>query len=171
MILLTFEVLRLNLDTRVNLLFIFLAIRLSSKLIDWSDAPRNDRSHHILFIALVGFVGVGWITLGWGFSRLDWGPLFDYVPPEIVGRKMGHFLPLILIRFALPIIVLRTLLQEACTDQVSFPVTNLARILGFKYLSLLLIVLGIGFDQPGSLMYFEAVAQLGVFMILCAGFL
>lgn len=171
LIVLAFEALRLNLDARVNLLLLFAAIRLSLILMKRVLDPYRSRENHLLFLSLVGLVGVGWLTLGWGFSRLDWAPLFDYVPPELVGRKMGHFLPLILVRFALPIVVVRTLIEEACDSQHPFPSTHLGLVLGMKYLSLLLIVLGIGFDQPGSYLYFEAVAQLGVFLILSFGFL
>ena len=119
----------------------------------------------------LGLVGVGWMTLGWGLARVEWGFLFDFVSHDLVSRRIGHFLPLILLRYVFPVLVVRMLVSEVLVGKTTLPRRTLGLALGLKYVVLMATLLGVGASSGGSALYVGVLVQIGVFLLLAVGLL
>jgi hypothetical protein len=134
-------------------------------------AARSVRDLQItgILILFLGIVGVGWMTLGWSLGRIEWGFLFDFVSPDLVSRRMGHFYPLILIRYVIPVMVIRLLVTEVLLGKTLMPRRLMAFLVGLKYVMSLGILLGIAVTTSASAVYVGALSHIAVFLLLIIG--
>jgi hypothetical protein len=108
----------------------------------------------------------GWVTLAWTFHRLEWGLLYDLLGAELVERHAGLFIPIIALRYVIPIVLARILLAEAFGDRWRYPQLGITLVAGARTLSLLFVTLGIGHHQVRSDMYLEAVQETAIWAIV-----
>jgi hypothetical protein len=169
LLVLTFYLIRIGHVLRTDLLMVFAATRYSILL--GGRAARSVRDLQItgILILFLGIVGVGWMTLGWSLGRIEWGFLFDFVSPDLVSRRMGHFYPLILIRYVIPVMVIRLLVTEVLLGKTLMPRRLMAFLVGLKYVMSLGILLGIAVTTSASAVYVGALSHIAVFLLLIIG--
>jgi hypothetical protein len=120
------------------------------------------------FLLLLGVIAVGWSTSAWSMSRLEWAFLYWFLDPATVERHAGLLLPVILARFAIPVLLMRLAIAgEGTESRSSERFTTL--FLGVKALAVLLVGIGTGWVSVTSDVYLEAVQHAGVWLVLLAG--
>ena len=167
----TFYTIRLGHEARTDLILVFGATRISALLSARCSRAIVDLQRAAMLTLFLGLVGVGWMTLGWGLARVEWGFLFDFVSHDLVSRRIGHFLPLILLRYVFPVLVVRMLVSEVLVGKTTLPRRTLGLALGLKYVVLMATLLGVGASSGGSALYVGVLVQIGVFLLLAVGLL
>lgn len=143
----------------------FAAMRLSAWLVQRFARGRWARSSYP-FLLLLGVLASGWGTLAWTFHRLEWGFLYEWFAAGTVEDKVAFFAPLIALRYVLPMLVVRTLLAEFLEPGTPYPRRRITMCAGVKVLSLVFIALGMGFTHAGSDVYFEAVQESTIWLVM-----
>ncbi len=166
-----FYFVRVSSETRVCALMLFAALRLSVLLLDHLPMARRNIRLNALFLQIVGVIASGWVTLSWGLERLEWYAAYDFFPPRLVEEYVWLFLPFIVLKYSLPVLITRMLIVERVGLEKGYPGKEVVLFAGFKFATLILLTLGIGFYTAGSGVYLEAVGQLAIFMSLAASLL
>ena len=86
------------------------ALVLSARLV--RPLPRPARTHAYAALLLFAFFASGWVSFAWTLHRLEWGFLYDFWSAAFVESHVAAFLPLLMGRFALPLIAARVLLRR-----------------------------------------------------------
>lgn len=158
-------------QTRLDAMMLFAALRLSVLLVDHLPMTRRNAPLNALFLQILGLIVAGWVTLAWGLERLEWHAAYDFFPPRLVEEYVGLFLPLIVVKYSLPVLISRMLIRERFAAEKEYPAKETALFAGLKFASLILLTLGIGYYTAGSGVYLEAAGELAIFMSLAAGLL
>lgn len=137
---------------------LFCALVLTAAPLSALRSPSLD-----LWLGTLGLIACGWCTVAWTVHRLEWGFLYEYFDPAFVESEAGWFLPFILLRYAIPVVILRILIPVR-------PGALLA-VAAAKLLALLAVATSLGSIDPGSDVYFEAVQEAGVLLVLMLGLL
>jgi hypothetical protein len=119
-----------------------------------------------LFLLMLGVIAAGWVTLAWTVHRLEWAFLYDWFHGAAIERNVAVFIPLLLARYALPVLIARRILAEsfACRH----PARNALRLGGLKFFALAMMVFGIGCYSAGTDVYVEAAQEYVIlFLLLC----
>jgi len=143
----------------------FAAIRLSAWLAQRFARGRWAQSSYP-FLLLLGVLVAGWGTLAWTFHRLEWHFLYEWFAARAVEDKVAMFAPAIVLRYVLPMLVVRTLLAEFFEPAVAYPRRRITMYAGVKVLSLVFIALGLAFTHAGSDVYFEAVQESTIWLVM-----
>jgi hypothetical protein len=102
----------------------------------------------------------GWINLAWTLHRLEWRFLYDIWSAAFVESHVAAFAPLLIGRFALPLVAARVLLTrefEGAAQPGDSRALGLAWLLaGSKVASLMFWCFGIAFVSVASDVYLEA---------------
>jgi hypothetical protein len=122
----------------------------------------------LLFFALIA---VGWVTFAWTVHRLEWGFLYDWFSAPFVERHVGFFLPLILVRYVLPLLVARILLAGELGSDMPYPGRAISLVAGWKIASLFLLTVGIGASSSTTEIYLEGAEETAIAGLLAAGLL
>lgn len=118
------------------------------------------------WLPLLGVLAVGWCTLRWSFQPLEWAFIYNWVPADLVERNAFLFMPLIGLRYALPLVVLRIVVGDA----LGAPLSRAAFKLGVVKGSIgLVIALGIALHSAGTQVHLEAVQQASIWIVLLFG--
>jgi hypothetical protein len=149
------------------------AVRLPASAYYWQDCllaalvlsarcvrtlPPPARSHAHALLLLLAFFASGWINLAWTLHRLEWSFLYDFWSAAFVERHVAAFLPLLIGRFALPLMAARVLLtRELDADPRALGWAWL--LAGSKLASLMFWSYGIAFVSVASDVYLEAVQE------------
>jgi hypothetical protein len=135
------------------------ALVLSARLARPLPAPARDHARAMLL--LFAFFVSGWVNFAWTLHRLEWRFLYDFWSAAFVERHVSAFLPLLIGRFALPLLAARVLLAR----ELDHPADG-ARALawawlftGSKVASLMFWSYGIAFVSVASDVYLEAVQE------------
>jgi hypothetical protein len=140
------------------------AIVLSARFVGRSAVPAPQAA---LLLLLIGVVATGWFTLAWTFHRFEWGFLYDWFEASFVEWNVAAFLLPIILRYALPILMLRLLLAA---EPPGRPASGAAlAVAGLKALSVVLVACGMGLHRVDSNVYLEAVQQATIWAWLAAG--
>jgi hypothetical protein len=162
---------RVTSQIRFEAICLFAALRLSLLLIDHLPMARRNVRLNALFLQIIGLIAAGWVTLSWGLNSLEWHAAYDFFPPKLVEEYVGLFLPLIVLKYSLPVLISRMLIAEKLKWEQEYPAREMAFFAGFKFATLILITLGLGYYTAGSNVYLEATGELAIFMSLAGGLL
>ncbi len=121
-----------------------------------------------LLLLACGVWAAGWAGLAWTFHRLEWGFLYDWLDTGFVEDNSGLFLPGIVVRFVIPMIMMRIALAAGTGAARPYPQRAAALLAGLKTLSVLFITLGIGLHVFGDDVYLDGVQQTGIWCLLSA---
>jgi hypothetical protein len=121
-----------------------------------------------LFFSLVA---TGWVTFAWTVHRLEWGFLYDWFSAPFVERHVGFFLPLILARYVVPLIVARLLLDGAFGHEAPYPGRAVWLLTGWKVASVFLLTIGIASSSSTTEIYLEGAEETAIAFVIAAGLL
>ena len=122
-------------------------------------------------LGLLATTAVGWGTLAWTVHRLEWHFLYDWLAAGFVENNVVLFAPAIVLRYLLPMFIMRMLLAEFLQPAAPYPRRRITRYAGIKLLSLVFIALGMGLVHAGSDIYFEAVQETTIWAVLALALL
>jgi hypothetical protein len=149
------------------------ALVLSARLIRPLPAPARTHAHALLLF--FAFFASGWVNLAWTLHRLEWRVLYDFWSAAFVESHVAAFAPLLVGRFALPLVAARVLLTRELTvaaEPDSPRALDLAWLLaGSKVASLMFWSFGIAFVSVASDVYLEAVQETCLACALLVGLL
>jgi hypothetical protein len=140
------------------------ALRVSQLAVESLAAPHR-RLAWDLWLEAMAFVVAAWSTLALTLHRLEWRFLYDLVAPPFVERHIGVFLPLILVRYTLPLILARRILAEARGREREDLWPGSFAIAAAKVVTLTLIATGYGLFDPTSELFNEAVQNVLTFSL------
>jgi len=147
------------------------ALVLSARFIRPLPSPARTYAHAVLL--LLAFFVSSWVSFAWTLHRLEWAFLYDFWSAGFVERHVASFLPLLMGRFALPLIAARVLLQRELPEaELRTRALGLAWLLvGSKVVSLMLWSYGTAFVSVASDVYLEAVQETSLACVLLLGLL
>jgi hypothetical protein len=149
------------------------ALVLSARLVRGLPAPARTHAHAVLLF--FAFFASGWVSFAWTLHRLEWRFLYDYWSEAFVESHVVAFLPLLLGRFALPLLAARALLArelQESADPAGKRALGLAWLLaGSKVASLMFWSYGIAFVSVASDVYLESVQEACLASALLVGLL
>lgn len=166
-----FYFVRVSSELRLDAVMLFAALRLSVLLLDHVPVARRNLKSNGVFLLVIGLIVSGWVSLSWGLTHLEWHAAYDFFPPKVVEEFVGLFLPLIVLKYALPVLIAKSLVLEGVRLEEIYPARQMALAIGVKFGTLILLVLGLGYYTPGSNVYLEATGELAIFLSLAAGML
>jgi hypothetical protein len=149
---------------------LFACIVLSAALLRHTRGGTTELVSSV-FLRVLGMVVAGWVTLAWGVRWLEWGFLYDWFGAEFVETHVGWFLPLILMRYVIPVWIVRILLGEEPEEGRAESERTSWLVWGAKILSLLLFAYGAWHFEPTTDPRLEAAAQTALATVLAAGLL
>jgi hypothetical protein len=149
------------------------ALVLSARLVRTLPAPARRHAHALLLF--FAFFASGWVNLAWTLHRLEWRVLYDFWSAAFVERHVAAFAPLLIGRFALPLLAARVLLArelEVAAEAGTPRALDLAWLFaGSKVASLMFWSYGIAFVSVASDVYLEAVQETCLACALLVGLL
>lgn len=149
------------------------ALVLSARVV--RPLPSPARAYARALLLLFAFFASGWVSFAWTLHRLEWRFLYDFWSAAFVENHVAAFLPLLMGRFALPLIAARILLWRelpADADAHARRALGLAWILaGTKVASLMFWSYGTAFVSVASDVYLEAVQETSLATVLLLGLL
>ena len=146
------------------------ALVLSARLIRPLPSPARTFAHSALL--LLAFFVSGWVSFAWTLHRLEWAFLYDFWSAAFVESRVAAFLPLLMGRFALPLIAARVLLRRELGVADDERALGWAWLLvGSKVASLMFWSYGTAFVSVASDVYLEAVQETSLACVLLLGLL
>ncbi len=133
-----------------------------------SGASAQMLDKHNVFLHLMALGFAGWMTLSWTFQSLEWLQSYDWFEAVFVESNVILFVPLIVLKYALPVVIVRQPLR-AVLGPPNHPLLWSAVMV--KAGVLLLVTLGIAAHLPNTGVYLESIQETSIFVILCLGLL
>jgi hypothetical protein len=134
------------------------------------ELPSDTRTHAHAVLLWLAFFSSGWVSFAWTLHRLEWGFLYEFWSAAFVESHVGAFLPLLMGRFALPLLAARVLLRRELGD--NRPALAPGWVLaGSKVASLMFWSYGTAFVSVASDVYLEAVQETSLALVLLLGLL
>lgn len=146
---------------------VFLSARATK---DFLSAPAVRKGAHAVLLFL-SFLAAGWVTFAWTVHRLEWSFLYEWFSAPFVERHVGFFLPLILARYVLPLLVARLVLAGELADDGTYPGRAASFIAGWKIATLFLLTIGIGLSSSTTEIYLEGAEETAIAAVIAAGLL
>ena len=126
---------------------------------------REQAESGYTFLVIMSLIVGGWVTMAWTFNNLEWFFLYDWFPETILETSLVFFLPFIVARFTLPVLMIRTSLSEVLPDRNYFARDRVFLLAGLKLLALIMIFYGMGYNSSSEL-FFEGVQESAIWMIM-----
>lgn len=143
--------------------WLFAALALSA---DFAARARTEESRRWVpfFVWVLGLIVAGWVSLAWTLHRFEWAFLYDFIDPQVADTNVRWFLPLLVARFAIPIAVVRTIVDTALPSP--WGERRAFDALGAKVFALSAMLLGLAAFSVATDLYVEAYEELVVFALL-----
>jgi hypothetical protein len=110
----------------------------------------EDRPWFAAWLEAMALLLAAWTTLALTLHRLEWRFLYQFLAPPVVEARVGWLLPLILARYALPLVLARRLLADVRLPDVASTWRPAAGALGLKLATLVLVITGSAILDPTS---------------------
>jgi Metalloenzyme superfamily len=133
--------------------------------------PEEARDVPHAVLLFFAFLATGWVTFAWTVHRLEWGFLYDWFSAPFVERHVAFFVPLILARYLLPLVVARLVLASELDRKQRYPGRAIWFLVGWKVASLFLMTIGIGCTSPTTEIYLEGAEETAIAGVLSAALL
>ena len=128
-------------------------------------AEKSIRPSAHSYLLLLSVIIGGWMTLAWTLHNLEWFFLYDWVPEAILEKYILLFLPFLVLRFMIPVIMISFILKQFFREKISFSRKQVIFLGGLKLISLVFIFYGIGVNSSSNI-FFEGIQEAVIFMIL-----
>ena len=125
------------------------ALRLSA-LAAAALGRAEDRRWFAAWLEAMAVIVAAWTSLALTLHRLEWSFLYRFLAPPVVEARVGWLLPLILARYALPLVVARRLLAETRPPDAASTWRPAAGALALKLATLVLLTTGAAILDPTS---------------------
>jgi len=126
----------------------------------------EDRRWFVAWLEAMAIIVAAWTTLALTLHRLEWKFLYAFLDPPVVEARVGWLLPLILVRYAIPLVVARRLLADARPADVASTWRPAANALALKLATLVLVTAGSAILNPTSEPFRGAVQNLLTLSVL-----
>jgi hypothetical protein len=123
-------------------------------------APADEGRSSAVWLQAMALIVAAWGTLALTLHRLEWHVLYRLFPPAFVALHAGLFGPIIVARYALPLVIARRLLGETRALDGTGAWRAGWGALGLKLGTLVLIVAGYAVLDPTGEPYLMAVQNL-----------
>jgi hypothetical protein len=110
----------------------------------------EDRPWFAAWLEAMAVLVAAWTTLALTLHRLEWRFLYLFLAPPVVEARVGWLLPLILARYAIPLVVARLLLADSRPPGLGSTWRPAAGALGLKLATLVLVAAGSAVLDPTS---------------------
>jgi hypothetical protein len=130
-----------------------------------SDAlgRQEDRASFANWLQVMALLVATWSTLALSLQRLEWHILYELFSPPFVEKHVAFFLPVIVGRYAIPLVIARRLLAESRPAGQASAWYSSFGAASVKLVTLLLVTIGYGLVNPSSEIYLEAVQNVLAF--------
>lgn len=146
------------------------ALTLAARAIP-DNASKSTRLSHAVFLGVMGVIAAGWIQFSWGVSQLEWHFLYDFWDGALVERKAAWFVPIILMRYALVVVLFLLVIGSELPLAAQAAHPWVFGVIGLKVVTLVALTMGLGAHHASSGVYLEGVQQTGVLLGLGLGLL
>jgi hypothetical protein len=151
---------------RLQMLMLLAALRLSLEIVrEVVVSPQQSKSHE-QFLLLMGCLFSGWVTLGWSLHELEWKILYQFFPPSVVENQVVYFLPIIVLRYAVPVVICRLVLALDVAKGALRDNNFLKQVMASKFISLGVVAIALAEYNPHSNVYLEAIQQLCIWVVI-----
>jgi hypothetical protein len=135
--------------TLLEMEILFAALRLSA-LVGTALGDRRDQRWFAAWLEGAALLVTVWSTLALTLNRLEWAILYRFFEPVDVMHHVGWLMPIILGRYAIPLIIARRLLAEARPADSRGTWRAACAMLVGKLATLVLMVIGSGILDPSN---------------------
>ena len=145
------------------------ALGLSARLVR-PLRPDVRRAAHVLLLCL-GLIIAGWVGVCWSTTHVEWAFLSEHFGAEQIRSHILLFLPLLALRYALPVFVFRQVVQAELGDTDRQQHDWVWTAYGAKLGAVVAGTLGVGLAIGTTAFFLEGVQQAAVLAILGFGLL
>lgn len=156
--------------TLLEMEILFAALRLTSLVGRILSAERDQRWFAAWLEGIALLVTV-WSTLALTLNRLEWAILYRFFEPVDVMHHVGWLMPIILGRYAIPLIIARRLLAESRPPDARGTWRAATALLTFKLATMILMVIGSGILDPSNEPFRTAVQSVVTLSVLALALL
>jgi hypothetical protein len=142
----------------------------SARLVALAVPPSARRLAYSLLL-FFAWVGTAWTSFAFTVHRLEWTFLYDWFAASFVEQHVWIFVPVILFRYLLPLILARFLIAEELGRPDPEALNGCWTLVGAKVLIVLLFACGVGWKNSQSDVYLEAAQEAGIGTVFTAGLL
>jgi len=154
-------------STHASLSLLLAAVSVSAPLVEGAAGRASRWAFGAL--GLLSALAAGWVGVAWTVHRFEWHALYAWFSAATVERRIGWFLPVILLRYALPARAARRLLVEGAPRASAAAEAHLFALAAAKAMSLALVLLGIGLVEATSDAYLEAAQETAIWLVVMGG--
>lgn len=127
---------------------------------------RENMAGDYVVLAMVAFLATGFFSVSWSIEKLEWGRIYTWFSAGWIERHAIVVVPWLVLKTALPLFIARLVLRRELGAVAVWPAERLRRLVGFKLLTLILVLAGIGASGTVSNVYLEGAQQLTILLIL-----
>jgi len=143
--------------------WLFAALALS---VDFAARARTEESRRWVpfFVWVLGVLVAGWVSLAWTLHRFEWAVLYDFADLQLADDSARWLLPLLLARFAIPVGVVRAVIDAGLPS--GWGERRAFDAVGAKVFALSAMLLGLAAFSVATDLYVEAYEELLIFALL-----